>query len=121
MKNSVRAVDMLLSLSRKLPKNLLLDASSEEGQFTANFLLKLKYDQLCALEKEAKKKDGDSFYLFFFTVSEKDYGKKAPVEVKDFQNFDFSKVKNIHFNGGTTALSSPDHISFVTVIFVLGN
>jgi len=120
----MKARDMLLSLANKLPDNLLLDAVNSHGIFTASFLLRLKEENLCDLRKEARKHGNESVFLFFFKVSEKELGKKAPFEVKEteYDTFDFSKVSDVLFNGSTAPLLEHNYLHamhYVSVTLVV--
>ena len=101
--NTMNARDMLVSLAKKLPENLLIDAVNEQGMFTAYFLLRLKEEHLCDLRKAARIK-GEDFFLFFYSISEKNKGKQHPAEVKDYTTFDFSKLVDVEFNPSTVNL-----------------
>ena len=122
--NTANAGDLLVSLARKLPPKLLVDAVNAEGNFTMAFLLRLNDEQLEALKKEAEKKGKNEFFLFFYTVPEEKAGKEAPYELRDFSSFDFSKVVSFSFNGSTQPLLpyrdwAPVH--YVSVTFVIKN
>lgn len=122
--NTMAAKDMLFSLANKLPQNLVVDAVNEHGMFTAALLLRLKEENLCDLRKEARKHKNNPVFLFFFKVSEKELGKKAPFEVRDseFTTFDFSKVVNVLFNGSTAPLLDHNYLAathYVSVTLVV--
>ena len=101
--NTMNAKDMLVSLASKLPENLLIDAVNEQGMFTASFLLRLKEEQLCDLRKAAREKRED-FFLFFYSISEKNKGKQHATEVRNYTTFDFSKVVDVEFSSSTVNL-----------------
>lgn len=116
------ARDMFISLANKLPENLQLDAVNEHGLFCAAFLLRLTEEQLCDLRKEARKHDKENIFLLFYCVSEENASSQVPYELKDLNNFDFSKVVSCKFNGNTSPFLQyrnwePYH--YVTVTFVI--
>ena len=117
----VTAKELLISLASRLPENLQLDQMSEEYQFTKDFLLRLNEVQLSNLKNEAKKHDDKNICLLFYVIPESKAGKVPSQEVKDFTNFDFSKVVKIYFNGDTAPLlkhsdSEPKYYVSVTLV-----
>lgn len=120
--HTLTAKDMLISRAAKLPDRLLLDAVNEHGLFSASFLLRLNEEQLSDLRKESEKQNGKEFFLSFYSISEEKAGKESPCEVKDFTNFDYSKVVSISFNGNTVPMlpyRDWEPIYYVSVTFVL--
>ena len=97
--NLVRAKDIITSLAKELPSNLILDTESEHGKFTKNFLLKLTDEQLDQLCEEAKKQKNENISLIFYELKE---GSKEPAtRIEKFNSFKLSDVKSITFNGNT--------------------
>lgn len=118
--NTVSARDILISCANKLPENLLIDAINQQGRFSINFLLRLDTDQLACLNKEIAKKNKKQVFLEFSTVQENSTA--CPVELKDFDHFDWSKVCQIKMSGDTSPYlhsrhSEPYH--YISVVFVL--
>ena len=118
--HSISATDMLLSLAKKFPENLMLDTEDAEGLFTLCFLLRLSPEQLANL-KEAMEFHKDENVFLFFYVQRQGQSEHA-VELKDFEGFDFSKVIKINFNGNTAPLlyySDLPPVHYVSVTFTL--
>lgn len=106
--------DMLLSLASKLPKKLMIHADVAEGEFTIAFLKRLSDEQLADLNEAVNLHEGEDVFLFFYTQHQ---GKcEHLIELKDFENFDFSKILGISFNGNTAPLIY--HMDSIPIYYV---
>ena len=118
--HSISATDMLLSLAKKFPENLMLDTEDAEGLFTLCFLLRLSPEQLANL-KEAMEFHKDENVFLFFYIRHKEKPEES-VELKGFEGFDLSKVIETNFNGKTAPLLSHsylDPVHYVSVTFTV--
>lgn len=118
--NTIAARDILISCANKLPENLLIDALNQQGMFSITFLLRLTEDQLDCLNKEIAKKRKKQVFLEFSTVQENSTA--CPIELKDFDHFDWAEVCQIKMSGDTSPYQRSIHTEayhYISVVFVL--
>lgn len=98
------ATDMLISLAKKLPENLMIHASEET--FTIAFLQRLTDEQLSALNEAVNLHEVENVFLYVYTVSKLNH--KVYSDFTDLTNFDFERIDSIIFNEEKASMSIPN-------------
>lgn len=118
--NALSARDAIVSRANKLPESLWVDAVDAQGSFSIAFLLRLDEDGLASLNKEIAKKSNHPVFLEFSTIPQS--SNTCPMELKDFSNFDWTKVIETRINGNTSPYATDIHnepFEYVSVVFVM--
>ena len=115
------AREALVSRSRDLPTNLLVDTVNDHGKLSLEFLLKLTPDQVSKLRTECEKKKNKQVFLHF-SVQTKPAPKLVEQELTNFSEFDWNKVADFKISGDTTPYQhskSSEPFHYISVVFVM--
>lgn len=115
------AREALVSLSKQLPTNLLVDTVNEHGKFSIEFISKLTPEQLSKLKAECEKKKNKEVFLSF-NVQTKPAPKLVEQELTSFSDFDWNKIADFKISGDTTPYQhskSSEPFHYVSVVFVM--
>lgn len=119
--NVLTAREALVSRSKELPLNLLVDTVNDHGKFSLEFLLKLTPEQLSKLRTECAKKKNKQVFLSF-NIQTKSAPKLLEQELTDFSSFDWKKVADIKISGDTTPYQhskSSEAFYYISIVFVM--